>query len=137
MFKNKLLVMSIITVCAIIAASIFVQLRVPQTEKDKPPFFPGLADQIESVNHISIQGYADSINLSRINNEWVIDEFDNYPALPDKVKSAVLGAIDLKINLYKKAEAEKEPDDRELRQAGAENDEIAAVHGRSDQQCLR
>lgn len=95
--------MSIITVCAIIAASIFVQLRAPQTEKDKPPFFPGLADQIESVNHISIQGYADSINLSRINNEWVIDEFDNYPALPDKVKSAVLGAIDLKINAEKTA----------------------------------
>lgn len=32
---------------------------------------------------------------------WVIDEFDGYPALPDKVKSTVLGAADLKINAAK------------------------------------
>jgi Domain of unknown function (DUF4340) len=103
MFKNKLLVLSLITVVAIIAAAIFVQLRAPQTEKDKPPFFPELSEQIESVNHISIKGYANSINLSRVNNAWVIDEFDGYPALPDKVKSAVLGAVDLKINAAKTA----------------------------------
>lgn len=95
--------MSIITVCAIIAASIFVQLRAPQSEKDKPPFFPELAEQIESVNHISIKGYSESINLRRINNLWVIEEYDNYPALPDKVKSAVLGAAELKINAPKTA----------------------------------
>lgn len=103
MFKNKLIVLSLITVCVIIAATIFVNLRAPQSEKDKPPFFPELSDQIESVSHISIKGYATSINLSRINNVWVIDEFDNYPALPDKVKSAVLGAVDLKINAPKTA----------------------------------
>jgi len=103
MFKNKLLVLSLITVCAIIAATIFVNLRAPQSEKDKPPFFPKLSDQIESVSHISIKGYANSINLSRVNNVWVIDEFDSYPALPDKVKSAVLGAIDLKMNAAKTA----------------------------------
>ena len=95
--------MSIITVCTIIAASIFVQLRAPQTEKDKPPFFPDLAEQIESVNHISIKGYSDSISLSRNNDLWVIDEYDSYPALPDKVKSAVLGAVDLKVNAKKTA----------------------------------
>ena len=41
------------------------------------------------------------INLSRINDTWVIDEFDGYSALPDKVKSTVLGAADLKINAPK------------------------------------
>jgi hypothetical protein len=101
MFKNKLIVLSFITVCAIIAASVFVNLRAPQTEKDKPPFFPDLSEQIESVSHISIKGYAKSINLSRINNVWVIDEFDAYPALPEKVKSAVLGVVDLKLNAAK------------------------------------
>ena len=95
--------MSIITVCAIVAAAVFVQLRAPQTERDKPHFFPDLADQIESVNHISIKGYNEEINLTRVNNNWVIDEYDNYPALPDKVKSAVLGAIDLRINAEKTA----------------------------------
>jgi uncharacterized protein DUF4340 len=103
MFKNKLIVLSLITVCVIIAATIFVNLRAPQSEKDKPPFFPELSEQIESVNHISIKGYADSINLSRVNDVWLIDEFDGYPALPDKVKSTVLGAADLKINAAKTA----------------------------------
>lgn len=101
MFKNKLIVMSLITVCVIIAATIFVKLRAPQSEKDKPPFFPELSEKIASVNHISIRGYADSINLSRINDTWFIDEFDAYPALPEKVKSAVLGVADLKINAAK------------------------------------
>lgn len=101
MFKNKLIALSLVTVCVIIAASVFVKLRAPQSEMDKPSFFPELSEQIESVNHISIKGYAESINLTRINDIWVIDEFDAYPALPDKVKSAVLGAADLKINSEK------------------------------------
>ena len=103
MFKNKLIVLSLVTLIVIIAATIFVKLRTPQSDKDKIPFFPGLAEQIESVNHISIKGYADSINLTRINDLWVIDEFDGYPALPDKVKSTVLGAADLKVNAPKTA----------------------------------
>jgi uncharacterized protein DUF4340 len=103
MFKNKLFVLSLITVCTIIAAAIFVQLRAPQTEKDKPPFYPGLSEKIETISHIAIKGYANSINLSRINNVWVVDEFDGYPALPDKIKSSVLGVVDLKINSPKTA----------------------------------
>ena len=103
MFKNKLIVLSLITVCVIIAASIFVKLRAPQSEKDKPSFFPQLSEHIESVNHISIQGYGSSINLTRSNNVWGIDEFDSYPALPDKIKSTVLGIADLKINAKKTA----------------------------------
>jgi len=103
MFKNKLIVLSLVTVCVIIAASVFVKLRAPQLEKDKPHFFPELAEKIESVNHISIKGYAESINLSRVDNIWVIDEFDAYPAIPEKVKSAVFGAADLKLNTKKTA----------------------------------
>jgi Domain of unknown function (DUF4340) len=103
MFKNKLIYLTLITVVVIITASVFVKLRAPQSEKDKVPFFPELAEQIESVNHISIKGYAEEINLTRVNDNWGIDEFDNYPALPDKVKSTVLGAADLKVNAAKTA----------------------------------
>lgn len=98
MFKNKLILLTLITVVVVVAASIFVKLRAPQSEKDKPLFFPELAGQIESVNHISIENYAGSVNLTQIDDFWTIDEFDGYPALPDKVKSAVLGAADLRIN---------------------------------------
>ena len=103
MFKNKLLVLTLITVIVIIAAAVFVNLRAPQSAKEKISFFPGLATQLESVNHISIKGYSSSVNLSRTNDTWTVDEFDGFPALPDKVKSAVLGAADLKINAPKTA----------------------------------
>ena len=98
---NKLTLLTLITVIVIIMAAVFVNLRAPQSGIEKPPFFPELSNKIEEVNHISIKGYAESINLSQKNNVWGIDEFDGYPALPDKVKSAVLGAADLKINAPK------------------------------------
>jgi len=98
MFKNKLILLTLVTIAVIIAASVFVKLRAPQSEKEKAAFFPGLASEIEAINHISIQGYAGDVNLSRINDIWVIDDFDGYPALPEKVKSTVLGVADLKLN---------------------------------------
>ena len=101
MIKNKLVILSSITITVIVAATIFANLRAPQSQKEKTPFFPELAKQIESVNYISIKGYSDSINLTRKNNIWGIDEFDGYPALADKIKSTVLGAADLKINAPK------------------------------------
>jgi len=110
MIKNKLIVLSLITITVIVAATIFANLRAPQSEKQKVSFFPELTKKIESVNHISIKGYNDSINLTRKNDatgkpsgNWGIDEFDGYPALPDKIKSTVLGAADLKINAPKTA----------------------------------
>ena len=103
MIKNKLVILSFITIIVIVAASIFANLRAPQSQKEKIPFFPELANQIESISAISIEGYSDSINLTRQNNIWGIDEFDGYPALLDKVKSTVLGAADLKINAPKTA----------------------------------
>lgn len=103
MFKNKLIILTLITVIVIIAASVFVNMRAPQSGKEKVPFFPELASQLESINHISIKGYSGAVHLSRMNNIWTVDEFDGFPALPDKVKSAVLGAADLKINAPKTA----------------------------------
>jgi hypothetical protein len=103
MFKNKLITLTLITIIVIIAAAVFVNLRAPQSGKEKIAFFPGLANQTERVSHISIKGYSNEINLSRVDDTWVVDEFDGYPALPDKVKSAVLGAADLKINAPKTA----------------------------------
>ena len=103
MINNKLIALSLITITVIVAATIFANLRAPQSEKQIASFFPELTKQIESVNYISIKGYNDSINLTRKNDIWGIDEFDGYPALPEKIKSAVLGAADLKINASKTA----------------------------------
>lgn len=100
---NRLSIFSLITVVVIVAAIVFVNLRAPQSDKEKPRFFPQLTDKIESVSTINIKSFDDSITLTRTNNLWTIDEFDGYPALPDKVKSTVLGVADLKLNAPKTA----------------------------------
>ena len=75
MIKNKLVILSFITIIVIVAASIFANLRAPQSQKEKIPFFPELANQIESISAISIKGNSESINLTRENNVWGFDEF--------------------------------------------------------------
>ena len=59
MINNKLIALSLITITVIVAATIFANLRAPQSEKQKASFFPELTKQIESVNYISIKGYND------------------------------------------------------------------------------
>lgn len=102
MYK-KLSIFTLVTIAVIIAAAIFASMRAPQSAKEKPLFFPELKQRIEDVSHIQIKSFDDTINLIRMNNSWGIAEFDGYPALPDKVKSTVLGTADLKLNAPKTA----------------------------------
>ncbi len=103
MLKSRLFMLLFVTIIVIVTATILVKLRAPQSGQNKIAFFPDLANKIESITHIRIEGYGQEINLTRINNHWGIDEFDHYAALPDKVKGVVLGAVDLKINAAKTA----------------------------------
>lgn len=103
MLKKKHIALSLITIIVIIAAAIFVNMRAPQSDIEKAAFFPDLGSQIESVNHISIKNYVGEVNISRSGDIWTVDNFDGFPALPDKVKGAVVGAADLKVNAAKTA----------------------------------
>ncbi len=100
---NKLTLFTLITIVTIILATVFVNLRAPQTEKEKPLFFPELKDNIDQVAKISIQSFDDTLNLSKQGNKWLVDEYDGYPALTDKVNNAVLELADLKLNSPKTA----------------------------------
>mgnify|MGYP003319015955 CR=1 FL=1 len=46
MIKNKLIILSSITITVIVAATVFANLRAPQTQKEKTLFFPELAKQL-------------------------------------------------------------------------------------------
>jgi len=104
--KNyKLILLTALTIVVMIVAGIFVNSRAPQATKEKNLLFPGLSSQLDDVAHIQIQGYDESISLSRQGNIWVIDDFDGYPALLDKVKSTVIGVSELRIVAPKTASA--------------------------------
>ncbi len=101
--NKKLIVLSLVTLIVIIMAVIFASMRAPQSEIERPLFFPELKERIGDVSQIQIQSFDDSISLTLKDSVWGIDEFDGYPALPDKVKSTVLGTADLKLNAPKTA----------------------------------
>lgn len=101
--SKKLTVFTLVTIVVIVAAAVVANLRAPQSAREKPLVFPELKQRIEEISHIRIQSFDDTLNLSRNNNVWGIDEFDGYPALPEKVKSTVLGVADLKLNAPKTA----------------------------------
>ena len=109
MKKSRLVILSIITLCVIIAAGNFVKSRAPQSQKEKELFFPGLSEKLDEVAAIEVNGYQGSVSLSRQGNDWVIDDFDGYPALPEKVKSAVIGVSELRIVAPKTADSQLYP----------------------------
>lgn len=97
MLNNRFFLLAITTVIVVVCAFTVVQLRAPQKAKDKELLFPQLADKMHQIEGMRLDGYKKSISLSRQGDAWGIDDFDGYPALPEKVNAAILGLSELRI----------------------------------------
>jgi hypothetical protein len=97
MKNTKLLAFSIITLIVIVAAIVVVNSRAPITVREKGVLFPDLASQINDINTIRIRGYEDAVTLKKKGDNWVIEEFEDYPALFDKIKQTIIGISELKV----------------------------------------
>jgi len=96
--KNiRLILLAIVTLIVIIAASVAVNLRAPKTVIEKGTLFPGLASHINDMTTIRIKGYVEAVTLRKKGDGWVIEEIDGYPALFDKVKQTIIGISELKV----------------------------------------
>lgn len=89
--------LAITTVIVVVCAFTVVQLRAPQKAKDKELLFPQLADKMHQVEGMSLEGYKRTVSLSRNDDQWGIDDFDGYPALAEKVNSAIIGLSELRV----------------------------------------
>lgn len=109
MRNNRLIILAVITLIVVGVAGVFVKLRTPQAPPEKALLFPELASKLREVSAIDIAGQTESISLSRKGDDWVIDDFDGYPALPETVKSTVIGVSELRIVAPKTADPQLYP----------------------------
>jgi len=99
MKRQKLLVLSAITIAVIITAALFNQSRAPQTTIEKETLFPELANKINDVSRIEIKSSEDpDVILQKMEGgQWALQSADDYPAQIDKVKDVVVSLSQLKI----------------------------------------
>lgn len=97
MIKKNFVVLSLITVIVIIAAIFAYQSSAPTTKQEKVFLFPALSAKINDINKITIKSNTNKIILQKSENNWVIVSADNYPAIFEKVRAAVVSLAQFKI----------------------------------------
>lgn len=97
MKNRKLIILFLITLAVILVAGITAKIRAPQKSLEKTALFPDLTNRINNVSRIVIKGYNKTVELSQHDQKWIITSSDNYPALFNKVRAAVINMADLKI----------------------------------------
>ena len=97
MKNKKLLILFLITIAVIITAGITARLRAPQSNLEKEPLFPSLADQINNISKVTIKGNKNTVVLLKQDNKWTVTNLDNYPANFNKVRAAVINLSLFKI----------------------------------------
>ena len=95
--QHRYAIVAVLTVVAVGAAIIVSQQRAPETSREKPALFPQLAERINDVSKVVVRDAQNTLTVQRVADNWGIAEADNYPALLDKVKEAVLAVADLKV----------------------------------------
>jgi len=96
--RNKsLLVLSIITIIVIVAAVISSQNRAPQTRIDQAVLLPKLKDRVNDITAIVIESGTNSLHISKHDDNWLIQQANDFPAGFDKLRKLVLDAIELTI----------------------------------------
>ena len=87
----------------------FTERSIDSTYSNANSVYATDVDQDGDIDVLGMSRGGDEVTLwkndatGKPSGNWGIDEFDGYPALPDKIKSTVLGAADLKINAPKTA----------------------------------
>lgn len=97
MKSNKLFVLAIATLAAILAASYMSSKRAPSTSMEKQILLPGLFESVNEVKTIELEQNGKSLELKQEEEGWVITAADNYPADFGKIKNTILEVAALKI----------------------------------------
>jgi hypothetical protein len=94
---RNLVILAVVTVVVIVAASVVSYLNAPTTGIQKKLLFPGLQKKINDVSEVVIKDSDHTLNLVKKNGTWSIAQADNYPALFDKVKPLIVNMAELRI----------------------------------------
>lgn len=97
MMNRNLVTLLLITIIVIIAAMLAYQSSAPTTRQEKAFLFPDLAARINDINKIKIESNTNQVILQKMEDSWVIASADNYPAIFEKVRAAVVSLAQFKI----------------------------------------
>jgi hypothetical protein len=97
MKNRKLLILSLVTIIVILAASITAKWHAPETTITKEILFPELESRINDIAAITIKGSKNTVDLKQQDELWVLASSDNYPALVNKVRATVINMAELKL----------------------------------------
>jgi len=95
-FRN-LVILAVITVVVIVAASVVSYLNAPATAIHTKLLFPGLEKKINDVSAVEIRDSGNTLDLVKKDGTWTIAQADNYPALFDKVKPLIVNMAELRV----------------------------------------
>ncbi len=97
MRKTAFIALAIATVIAVAAAMVVSSKRAPESEIVDRALFPGLAERVNDVARIEVKSKDQTATVRKDGERWVIENRDGFPALFDKVKTAVVTVAELEI----------------------------------------
>jgi len=97
MNSRNLLILTGCTLAILLVTVISKQQREPRTELQRTLVFPELTENVNNVTDIVIENNNGSLTISKQNEQWIVNEANNYPANFDKIKSTILQVRDLRI----------------------------------------
>ncbi len=107
--KLRSLLMLIIAVAVVAAAGLITQRKAPTTDLAQQMLYPDLLAKINDVQTIEIKSKDGIVNVARRSEQWVVNNFDDYPALVENVKRGLLQLASLKIVENKTEKPENYP----------------------------
>ena len=108
MKKQSLLVLAVVTLAIVAAATWAVQTRSTGSaaKETDARLFPALVDKVNDVAEIEIRKGTDTVTVRQTDQRWTLAERDGYPAKFDRVKETVVGIAELEIDERKTSRPE-------------------------------
>lgn len=89
--------MLLVAVATVITAGVISQHKAPTTDIAHQALFPDLLQRINEVQAVAIKSKDGVVNIARAEDQWVVKNFDDYPALVANVKRSLIQLASLKI----------------------------------------
>ena len=85
------------------------QQKSPTTEIAQSLLYPAFLDQVNATQTLRVEGPAGVVSIARAGEQWVVQEYGDYPARSDLVRQTLLQLGNLRIVEAKTAKAENYP----------------------------
>jgi len=80
----------------LIGVAVYLSNRQPQTiEGMDQPLFPGLENDINDVQHVTIESADHTVNIARKGDQWTVEERHGYPASVSQIRQLLIGIAGL------------------------------------------